>query len=93
MTVIRWGLLAFTASTLLYLVMPTFIVVPMSFSNRSYLSFPPPGWSTQWYVQMLERPDYPAAFLNSLKVGIPVALLSATLGTLAALGIVRGRAG
>ena len=40
------GLLAFTALTLFYLVMPTFVVVPMSFSSQSFLSFPPPGWST-----------------------------------------------
>lgn len=91
MMVIRWGLLAFTALTLLYLVMPTFIVVPMSFSSQSYLGFPPPGWSTKWYEQMFARPDYPAAFLNSLKVGFSVALLSAVIGTLAALGLVRGK--
>ena len=91
MRIITWGLRAFTALTLLYLVMPTFVIVPMSFSSQSYLSFPPPGWSTKWYAQMLARPDYPAAFMNSLKVGIPVALLSAALGTLAALGLVRGR--
>lgn len=91
MLVIRWGLLAFTALTLFYLIMPTFVVVPMSFSSQSYLSFPPPGWSTKWYEQMLARADYPAAFLNSLKVGFSVALLSAILGTLAALGLVRGK--
>ncbi len=90
MRVIRLGLLAFTALILLYLVMPTFIIVPMSFSSRSYLSFPPPGWSLQWYEQILARPDYPAAFLNSLKVGIPVAILASVLGTLAAIGLVRG---
>lgn len=91
MLVIRAGLVAFTALTLLYLVMPTFVVVPMSFSSQSYLSFPPPGWSTQWYEKMLARPDYPAAFWNSLQIGTTVALLSAIFGTLAALGLVRGR--
>jgi len=91
MRIIRVGLVVFTALTLLYLVMPTFVVVPMSFSSRSYLSFPPPGWSLQWYSQMFARPDYPAAFINSLKVGIPVAFFSAVFGTLAALGLVRGR--
>ena len=91
MRVLRVALVAFTVLTLIYLVMPTFIIVPMSFSNKSYLSFPPPGWSLHWYEEMLARPDYPAALLNSFKVGVPVALLSAVLGTLAALGLVRGK--
>lgn len=87
----RIFLVAFTVAVLIYLIMPTFVIVPMSFSSKSYLSFPPPGWSLQWYQTMVERHDYPQAFWNSIKIGVPVALLSTTLGTLAALGVVRGR--
>ncbi|MDH3659956.1 MAG: ABC transporter permease [Alphaproteobacteria bacterium] len=87
----RIVLIGFTALVLLYLVMPTFVILPMSFSNKTYLSFPPPGWSLKWYQSLAERPDYPLAFLNSVKIGVPVALLATTLGTLAALGVVRGR--
>ena len=75
----------------LYLVMPTFVIVPMSFSNRTYLMFPPPGWSTRWYQDLYLKTDYAVAFANSLKIGIPAALLATVLGTLAALAIVRGR--
>jgi ABC-type spermidine/putrescine transport system permease subunit II len=84
-------LIGFTGLVLLYLVMPTFVIVPMSFSNKTYLSFPPPGWSLEWYARLAERPDYPQAFWNSIKIGVPVALLATLLGTLAALGVVRGR--
>lgn len=87
----RIVLIGFTALVLLYLVMPTFVILPMSFSNKTYLSFPPPGWSFKWYQSLAERPDYPLAFWNSVKIGVPVALLATTLGTLAALGVVRGR--
>ena len=87
----RIALIGFTALVLLYLVMPTFVILPMSFSNKTYLSFPPPGWSLKWYQALAERPDYPLAFWNSVKIGVPVALLATMLGTLAALGVVRGR--
>ncbi|MGI9420247.1 MAG: ABC transporter permease [Geminicoccaceae bacterium] len=87
----RIVLIGFTALVLLYLVMPTFVILPMSFSNKTYLSFPPPGWSLKWYQSLTERPDYPLAFWNSVKIGVPVAILATALGTLAALGVVRGR--
>jgi ABC-type spermidine/putrescine transport system permease subunit II len=91
MPVLNAGLLGFTILVLIYLIMPTFIVFPMSFSDKSYLSFPPTGWSFRWYTEMWNRPDYPKAFVNSLKVGIPVAIFATVFGTLAALGLERGR--
>lgn len=85
------AMIGFTALVLLYLIMPTFVVVPMSFSSKLYLSFPPPGWSLRWYEAMAERADYPQALWNSIKIGVPVALLATVFGTSAALGVVRGR--
>ena len=75
---------------LVYLILPQFVIVPLSFSDKSYLSFPPTGWSVQWYQRMAENPAWLAAALNSLIIGIPTALLSMVLGTLAALTVVRG---
>ena len=34
---------------MLFLVAPTLIVIPMSFSESQYLEFPPRGWSLRWY--------------------------------------------
>jgi len=90
MRVVRIILIGFTALVLLYLIMPTFVIVPLSFSNKSYLSFPPPGWSFKWYTRLSERIEYPLALYNSLRVGIPVSILATIFGTLAALGVVRG---
>jgi len=81
---------AFAAAVLVYLVMPTFVIVPLSFSSKSFLSFPPPGWSTQWYERLAESQDYALAFANSLKIGLPAAALATVLGTLAAIAVVRG---
>ena len=90
MRLFQIALIGYTALVFLYLIMPTFVIVPLSFSSKTYLSFPPPGWSLMWYEKLTERPDYPLALFNSLKIGIPVAFLATVLGTLAALGTVRG---
>ena len=51
------GLLgAFVALVFVYLLLPISVIVPMSFSNQLYLSFPPPGWSVRWYRGLLENP-------------------------------------
>ncbi|MBM3571486.1 MAG: ABC transporter permease [Alphaproteobacteria bacterium] len=81
----------FAALVLLFLILPAFIVVPISFSNQLYLSFPPPGWSLQWYQQMTRDIAWPQAALNSVLIGVPTALLSIALGAAAALAVVRGR--
>lgn len=83
--------LGFTGLVLLYLIVPTFVIVPLSFSDKSYLSFPPEGWSTQWYETLAGRRDYVVAVVNSLQIAIPTAIFATILGTLAALALVRGR--
>jgi ABC-type spermidine/putrescine transport system permease subunit II len=75
---------------LLYLIVPTLVIVPLSFSAQEYLSFPPESFSLKWYERLAANPAWLDAALNSLIIGIPTALLSTVLGTLAALAIVRG---
>ena len=75
---------------ILFLNSPIFIVFPMSFSSASYLVFPPPGYSFQWYLKFLQRPDWIQPTWYSFKIAILVSLISTTLGTLASIGFVRG---
>ena len=84
-------LLAFTVLACLYLVFPTFVILPLSFSSSLYLSFPPPGWSTQWYVALWNSPTYSVAFLHSIFIGLPAAAIAVVFGTMLALALVRGK--
>jgi ABC-type spermidine/putrescine transport system permease subunit II len=88
---IRVLLAIFAWLVVVYLVLPQFIVVPLSFSDRSYLSFPPTGWSMRWYQAISENPAWTQALVNSLFIGVPTALVSMVLGTLAALAVARGQ--
>ena len=75
---------------LLFLIMPSLIVIPMSFSSAEFITFPPPGWSVKWYQTYFDRPDWLVATANSFQVAVLTTVMSTVLGTLAAYGLVRG---
>ncbi|MFI5011805.1 MAG: ABC transporter permease [Hyphomicrobiales bacterium] len=81
------------ALILVYLALPTLIIVPMSFSGSTYLAFPPESWSLGWYRQMAQNPAWLTAAGNSLAIGVSSAALATVLGTLAALALARGKLG
>ncbi|MDQ0468366.1 ABC transporter permease [Labrys wisconsinensis] len=85
------GITGFAVLVLVYLVVPTLVIVPLSFSSEPFLSFPPPGLSLRWYEAFAASPDYRIAIVNSIRIGIPAACLATVFGTLAALALVRGR--
>jgi putative spermidine/putrescine transport system permease protein len=84
-------LVAVAGLVLLYLALPIFVVVPLSFSSGLYLSFPPPGFSLRWYERFFADPAWTSAAWLSIVVGVTVMLLSVLLGTPAAFALVRGR--
>lgn len=82
---------AYAAVVFIFLVIPTFIVIPLSFSSSSFLTFPPPGWSFRWYEHFFTEEGWVNGTLLSFQVGFFTTVLVTVLGTLAAYGLVRGR--
>ena len=82
---------ALGALTVFYLLAPTLVIIPMSFTEGSILSFPPDGFSLRWYEQMLTRSEWSTGLRNSAVVAVLTAILATVVGTLAALGLTRGR--
>lgn len=74
---------------LAFLVLPALAIVPLSFTSGSFLSYPLPGMSLRWYDNFFTSPQWLPALRNSLFVGAWVTAISTTLGTAAALGLVR----
>jgi len=79
------------ALVLLFLCTPILIVVPMSFSDRSALQFPPQGFSLRWYDAFLSSPVWIEALLTSLQLALCSSIIALVLGSLAAYGLARGR--
>jgi ABC-type spermidine/putrescine transport system permease subunit II len=86
-----WLLLAVSILVCLFLVVPVFIVVAMSFSNTSYLVFPPHGFSLRWYGSFFGSEQWMDAGWVSLRAAFLTAVLSLILGTGGAFAFVRGR--
>ena len=71
------------------LTLPIVVVAIISFSRSSFLTFPPPGFSTRWYVQFVSDSNWMTAFATSVGVAVVSALLAVLIGASAAMAIVR----
>ena len=80
-----------TLSVLFFLVCHIFVVIPISFSASEYLEFPPKGFSLKWYKNYFSSPGWISATVLSFQRAAGVMLVASVIGTLAALGITRGR--
>jgi len=79
-----WGVL-----TLLFLLVPIALLIPLSFSGAAYLQFPPPTWSARWYANFFSRPDWTNAAILSLQVAFSVMFLATFIGTATAVAFSR----
>jgi putative spermidine/putrescine transport system permease protein len=69
----------YCSMVLVFMIMPNFVVFPISFSSATYLEFPPKQWSLRWYQDYFSREEWVDATIRSFE------------GSLAAYGLVRGR--
>jgi putative spermidine/putrescine transport system permease protein len=77
--------------TMAYLVLPLLIVLPISLSRSSFISWPPDGLSLIWYQTYLTSPRWIAATVNSLEIASLTTVIALGLAIPAALGFVRSR--
>lgn len=83
----RLWLYIFAGITMLLLVTPTLIVIPMSFSDSQYLEFPPENWSTRWYGHYFGSEEWMRATRTSFTAAILTMLVATPIGVLAAYGL------
>jgi putative spermidine/putrescine transport system permease protein len=82
-----FALRSLNALTLVFLVLPILVIVPLSFSDSSFLAYPMPGVSLRWYQNLFESDEWMRAAQNSFIVAPAATLLATVLGTLAAVGL------
>ncbi len=75
----------------LFLVLPVFVVIPVSFSGSSFLEFPPRSLSLRWYREYFVSHTWIDSTLNSVKVALLTSAAATIVGTGAALAMQRGR--
>jgi putative spermidine/putrescine transport system permease protein len=74
-----------------YLVLPSLIVIPISFSDSLLVKFPPEGFSLRWYETFFTTPAWTRSIWLSFKVGLGTMIVATVLGVAASIGLVRGQ--
>lgn len=86
----RIALAAFSALLAVFLLAPTVVLIPMSFTAGESLQFPPQGFSLRWYENLFTSRQWTFPAVVSFQVALLTAILATVLGTLASFGLVRG---
>ena len=87
-----WGLAAWTAVVIAFLILPLLVIVVFSFNDRDLTALPLGAPSLKWYAKLLESQELIDSLTNSLVVAAVVALVATLVGTFAAIGLARSSA-
>jgi putative spermidine/putrescine transport system permease protein len=92
----HYTFLAICTAVFLFLIAPLFVIVPLSFNAEPYftftsgmLAFDSEAYSTRWYEDIINNPQWRHSAVNSMIVAISATVIATTLGTVAALGLSR----
>lgn len=83
------GLLA--AFTVVFLLTPLVVTIAVSFGSSPVFTLPAPAWSLRWYEALGRSRDLWPAVFASVKLAAFSTALALVLGTLCAIGLLRGR--
>jgi len=72
-----------------FILVPTLIVIPISFGGSGELSFPPRVWTLELYQQLFTSASWTGPILQSAKVAVLTTVAALAIGVPAAYGLVR----
>jgi putative spermidine/putrescine transport system permease protein len=79
----------FTLFELVFLVLPSLIILVVSLGSEQIITFPPAEFSLRWYTSLLDQPQYVEPFVNSTLVATFCTVISIPIGIATALGLSR----
>lgn len=86
---LRFAVVGFAILVLLFLIAPLFVIVPLSFSDDPFFTFPAPRYSLRWYHDFFGNERWIAGIVNSAITAVLTTVLATMVGTMAALGMTR----
>jgi putative spermidine/putrescine transport system permease protein len=87
-TIFVW---AVATLAVVFLLAPLVVTVLVAFSSSSVFALPPPEWSLRWFERLPNARGLWPALATSLQVAVVSTAIALVLGTLCAIGVVRGR--
>lgn len=86
----RFGVvLAMAWTILLFLLLPIFIAIPISFTPKRYLTLPTDAVSWRHYINLFTSEDWLSSIWQSTLIAAAATVLAVVLGTLCAVGLWR----
>jgi ABC-type spermidine/putrescine transport system permease subunit I len=82
---------AFAWVAIVFLVLPTLLVIPLAFTSSQFLEFPPPGYGLTWFRTYFESPLWIQATIRSFGVAFATAFAATTIGSFTALALANSR--
>ena len=87
----RWGLIAATVGTLVFIYFPLAVVIAYAFNSSGSTSWPPAGFSLRWVDAALANTGLRDAFVTSVAIAFGASAVALVLGSLAAVAVARYR--
>jgi putative spermidine/putrescine transport system permease protein len=82
-----WTFRILCVSVLIFLVSPLLVIIPLSFSDNTFLLYPIENFSLRWYQEFFGNEVWLNSLKNSFIVAPAATLLAMVLGSLAAVGL------
>ena len=86
---LAWIVVPVTIAALIFILAPLLVTIAISFSNSPYVTFPPRGFTLQWYGKALGDPDFRDAMWFSTTLALAATATALALGVPAAYALVR----
>src|SRR5881394_384483 len=85
----RWVLNGAAAIALGFILLPLVLVTWLAFFRQEIPSFPPEGYSLQWFAAVPVNKPFVNGFILSFQVGVTATIIGLALGVPAALAVSR----
>lgn len=86
-----WLVYGVTGAVMVFVLAPLVVAVAISFSAAPFASFPPQGFTLDWYAQVLADPEFIEAATFSIGLALAATVSAVALGMPAAFALVRTR--
>jgi putative spermidine/putrescine transport system permease protein len=87
----RWALRLATGLTLAFLYAPLIVIAVYAFNVRRTATWPPPGFTLDWWTRAFHNHGVRSALWTSIQAGLGATAIALVLGTLAAFAVGRYR--
>lgn len=87
----RWALNGAAGVSLGFILLPLMLVTWLAFFRQEIPSFPPEGYSLQWFGAVMNNKSFVSGFMLSSQVGVAATLIGVVLALPASLAIARRR--